>query len=312
MVDFNDVKIAHERISSFIHRTPIMSSTAINEMCSANIAFKCENFQKVGAFKYRGATNAVQSLRDEDANRGVVTHSSGNHAQALALAAKIRGIKATIIMPSNAPQVKKNAVLGYGAKVIECVPTLIARETTTQKVIDEEGPTFIHPYNNEHIIAGQATAAKELIEDTLSPLDIVMAPVGGGGLLSGTAISTKALSGKTTVIAAEPQGADDAYRSFKSKTLIPQTAPNTICDGLLTSLGDINFEIIMAKVDDILTADDETIKKAMRLVFERMKIIIEPSSAVCLATILLNPEIFKNKKVGIIISGGNYDLSALF
>jgi threonine dehydratase len=311
MVGFKEIEAAHDRIKSYIHRTPVLSSQNINEIAGCEIFFKCENLQKVGAFKFRGATNAVLQLSDEQKKNGVVTHSSGNHAQALALAAKMQGIKAVIVMPSTAPKVKKAAVAGYGAEIVECEPTLEARETTANKIISERGMTFVHPYNNDFIIAGQGTAAKELIEE-VGDLDIVSAPVGGGGLLSGTAISTKAILPDAKVIAAEPKGADDAYRSFKAGKLIPQTAPNTICDGLLTSLGDKTFEVISEKVDDILTVEEETVKKAMRLTWERMKIIIEPSSAVCLATILENPEVFKGKKVGVIISGGNVDFERKF
>lgn len=305
--DYNDILSAHERIKPFIHRTPVLTSSNINNLANAEIYFKCENLQKVGAFKYRGATNAVLSLSKDEAAKGVATHSSGNHAQALALAAKVNGINATIVMPDNAPKVKIDAVASYGAKIIFCEPTLQARESTLQEVIDSEGCTFIHPYNNFNVICGQGTAAKELLEDH-NDLDFVLAPVGGGGLLSGTAISTKALSGIAEVIACEPQGADDAFRSFYAGKLIPQTSPNTVCDGLLTSLGEMNFEIIRKNVDDIMTADDNEIISAMKLIWQRMKIIIEPSSAVPLAVVLKNKEKFTGKKIGIIISGGNVDM----
>lgn len=307
---FADVEKAHQLIQQYAHRTPVMSSVSINEIVGAELFFKCENLQKVGAFKFRGACNAVFSLSDEDAAKGVGTHSSGNHAAALALAARMRGIAAHIVMPINSPEIKKKAVAGYGADITFCQPTLQARESTLAKVIEETGATEIHPYNNFHVIAGQGTAAKELIEDK-GEFDIIMAPVGGGGLLSGTAISTKHLLPGCKVIAAEPAGADDAYRSFQSKKLVPSVQPQTIADGLLTSLGERNFAIIMDKVDDIVTVSEEAIVEAMRLVWERMKIIIEPSSAVPLAAILEKKLDVQNKKVGIILSGGNLDLGKL-
>lgn len=305
--DYNDIVAAHKRIRPFIHHTPIMTSRNINQIAGCEIYFKCENFQKVGAFKYRGATNAILSLSNDEAVKGVATHSSGNHAQALALAANVNGINATIVMPNNAPKVKIDAVKSYGAKIIFCEPTLQARESTLNEVLDNEGCTFIHPYQNFNVICGQGTAAKELIEDN-QELDYVLAPVGGGGLLSGTAITTKSISPKSKVIACEPLGADDAYKSFYAGKLIPQTNPNTVCDGLLTSLGELNFIIISKNVDEILTVDDNEIIAAMKLVWQRMKIIIEPSSAVPLAVVLKNKEKFAGKKVGIIISGGNVDM----
>ncbi len=307
---FADVEKAHELVKKYAHRTPILQSSGINSIVGGELYFKCENLQKVGAFKFRGACNAVFSLSEEDAAKGVATHSSGNHAAALALAAKIRGIAAHIVMPSNSPEIKKKAVAGYGAQITLCEPTLQARENTLAEVIKETGATEIHPYNNFNVIAGQGTAAKELIEDA-GEFDILMAPVGGGGLLSGTAISTKHLLPACKVIAAEPAGADDAFRSFYSKKLIPSEHPKTIADGLLTSLGERNFAIILDKVDDIVTVSEESIVAAMRLIWERMKIIIEPSSAVPLAAILEGKVDIKNKKVGIILSGGNLDLGKL-
>ncbi len=307
---FADVEKAHELVKKYAHRTPVLQSSGINSIVGGELYFKCENLQKVGAFKFRGACNAVFSLSEEDAAKGVATHSSGNHAAALALAAKIRGIAAHIVMPSNSPEIKKKAVAGYGAQITLCDPTLQARESTLAEVIKETGATEIHPYNNFNVIAGQGTAAKELIEDA-GEFDIVMAPVGGGGLLSGTAISTKHLLPACKVIAAEPAGADDAFRSFYSKKLIPSEHPKTIADGLLTSLGERNFAIILDKVDDIVTVSEESIVAAMRLIWERMKIIIEPSSAVPLAAILEGKVDVQNKKVGIILSGGNLDLEKL-
>ena len=305
-----DIKAAHDRIRPYIHHTPVLSSKSINEIVGAELFFKCENLQKVGAFKFRGACNSVFSLSDEEAKNGVCTHSSGNHAAALALAARMRGIPAYIVMPENAPEIKKIAVAGYGAQITFCTPTLEARESTLKKVDSETGATEIHPYNYFNVICGQGTAAKELIEE-IGLLDVVMAPVGGGGLLSGTAISTKALLPNALVIAAEPAGADDAFRSFYSKILQPSVAPKTIADGLLTSLGSLTFPIIMNEVDQIATVSEESIVAAMRMIWERMKIIIEPSSAVPLAAILENKVDVKGKKVGIILSGGNIDLGRL-
>ncbi len=307
---FFDIEKAHNTIQKYAHRTPVLTSKSINKIVGGELHFKCENFQKVGAFKFRGACNAVFSLSEVDAQKGVATHSSGNHAAALALAAKLRGVAAHIVMPENSPEIKKQAVAGYGANITFCKPTLQARENTLAKVVVKTGATEIHPYNNFNVIAGQGTAAKELIEDT-GDLDIILVPVGGGGLLSGTAISTKKLLPNCKVIAAEPAGADDAFQSFQSKKLVPSENPNTIADGLLTSLGERNFEIIMDKVDDIVTVSEENIIAAMRMIWERMKIIIEPSSAVPLAAILEGKVDVKNRKVGIILSGGNLDLERL-
>ena len=307
---FDDVQKAHEIVNKYAHRTPVLTSSSINKIVGGNLFFKCENFQKVGAFKFRGACNAVFSLTGEEAQKGVATHSSGNHAAALALAAKMRGIAANIVMPDNSPEIKKKAVAGYGAKITFCEPTLQARESTLAKIVTETGATEIHPYNNFNVIAGQGTAAKELIEDS-GDFDIIIAPVGGGGLLSGTALSTKHLLPDCKVIAAEPAGADDAYRSFHEKKIIPSVSPKTIADGLLTSLGSRNFAIIMENVDDIVTVSEEKIVEAMRMIWERMKIIIEPSSAVPLAAILEGKIDIQNKKVGIILSGGNLDLGKL-
>ncbi len=307
---FEDIKAAYDRIRPYIHHTPVLSSKSINEIVGAELFFKCENLQKVGAFKFRGACNSVFSLSDEEAKNGVCTHSSGNHAAALALAARMRGIPAFIVMPENAPEIKKIAVAGYGAQITFCTPTLEARESTLKKVAAETGATEIHPYNYFNVICGQGTAAKELIEE-IGSLDVVMAPVGGGGLLSGTALSTKALLPNALVIAAEPAGADDAFRSFYSKILQPSVAPKTIADGLLTSLGSLTFPIILNEVDQIATVSEEGIVVAMRMIWERMKIIIEPSSAVPLAAILENKVDVKGKKIGIILSGGNIDLGKL-
>lgn len=307
---FKDVVDAHKRITAFIHRTPVLSCTTINRISEADIYFKCENFQKVGAFKYRGATNAVLQLSESQKTSGVATHSSGNHAAALALAASKNGVKSFIVMPKNAPEIKKNAVRGYGAEIIFCENTLESREETLSKVIEQTGATFIHPYNQIEVISGQGTAALELLND-VSELDSVLAPVGGGGLLSGTAMYSKGFNNKIKVFGAEPELADDACQSFHNGKLIPVGHTNTIADGLRTSLGDITFDIISNNVDDIYTVSEAEIIEAMQLVMERMKIVIEPSSAVPLAAVLKNKNEFKGKKVGIILSGGNVDLKNL-
>ncbi|MEW6006468.1 MAG: pyridoxal-phosphate dependent enzyme [Stygiobacter sp.] len=301
---------ARERISNQVKRTPILTSSSINKILNANIFFKCENFQKVGAFKFRGASNAVLSLNEKEMINGVATHSSGNHAAALALAAKMKNIPAYIVMPKTAPEIKKKAVAGYGAKIIFCEPTLKAREETLNNVIQETNAIFIHPYDNYDVIAGQSTAAQEIFAE-LNDLDFIIAPVGGGGLLSGTALSTKYFSPKTKIIGAEPKEADDAFKSFNDKKIYPSINPKTICDGLLTQLSEKTFKIITNTVDEILTAKEETIIEAMKLIWERMKIIIEPSSAVTLAIMIENQEKFLKKKIAIILSGGNVDLKNL-
>ncbi len=307
---FSDVLEASERIKEYIHRTPVLTSRAINEIAGAELFFKCENMQKVGAFKFRGATNAVLSLTAEELSKGVCTHSSGNHAQALALAARMKEVPAYIVMPSNSPQVKKDAVAGYGANILYCEPTLAARESTLADVVAKTGSIFIHPYNNFKVIAGQATSALELM-DEVKDLDYVITPVGGGGLLSGTLLSVGALSQHTKVIAGEPEGADDAYRSILKGEIVPSDNPRTICDGLLTSLGEMTFAIISKNIYKIITVDDATTINAMRLIWERMKIIVEPSSAVTLAIVLSEKIDLKGKRIGLILSGGNVDLAKL-
>ena len=287
-----------------------MSSYNLNNIIGGEIFFKCENLQKAGAFKSRGACNAVFSLDENELSNGVCTHSSGNHAAALARAASLRKTKAYIVMPDNSSRVKIDAVKQYGGEITFCSPNLKSREETLKMIIEKTGALEIHPYNDYRIIAGQATAAKELIED-VSNLDIIMAPVGGGGLLSGTALSALFFSPETKVIAAEPLGADDAFRSFYERKFIPSVNPVTIADGLLTSLGTLTYPIIRKYVDEIITVKEETIVLAMKLIWERMKIIIEPSSAVPFAAILENKSKFKNKKTGIILSGGNVDLDKL-
>ncbi len=308
--DIETIRQAALRIKPFIHHTPVLTCQSLNQMVKAELFFKCENFQKVGAFKFRGATNAVLSLSDEEANRGVATHSSGNHAQALALAARIRGINAYIVMPKNSSTVKIKAVEGYGGNIIFCESTLQAREDTLTQIVKETGATFIHPYNDYRIIAGQGTCVLELLEEVQN-LDVVTAPVGGGGLLSGTALTVNYLSPQTKVIAAEPEGADDAYRSFNEGRLIPQTNPQTIADGLRTSLGDKTFPIIKKQVDRIVTVSEDAIVSSMRIIWERMKIIVEPSAAVPFGALLENKIDVKDKRVGIILSGGNVDLDHL-
>ena len=306
----NDIINAANRISNYVHKTPVLSSELLNKYFGAELFFKCENFQKVGAFKSRGAVNAVFSLDENEIKNGVCTHSSGNHAQALARAAKLRNIPAYIVMPNNSPKVKFDAVKGYGGNITFCEPTLIARETTFKKIKQKTSATEIHPYNNLKIITGQATAAMELFDQT-EKLDIIMAPVGGGGLLSGTALSTHYFSPGTKVIAGEPEMANDAYRSFYEGKFIPSENPQTIADGLLTSLGSITYPIICDYVDDIVLCSESAIIEAMKLIWTRMKIIVEPSSAVCLASMLEKKFDYKGKRIGIILSGGNVELSKL-
>lgn len=307
---FEDVLAAAERIRSHVHRTPVMTSKAVDGIAEAQLHFKCENLQKVGAFKARGATNAVLLLDDEAAGRGVATHSSGNHAAALAYAAGIRGVPANVVMPSSAPPVKKAAVSGYGALITECEPTLEARETTLDAVVKRTGATFIHAYDNPMVIAGQGTASLELITD-VPDLETVIAPVGGGGLMSGTAIAVSSSRPDITIWGSEPAGADDAFRSLRDGTLYPSVKPKTIADGLLTSLSDRTFRILSDQLDGILTVNEETIVRAMRLLWERMKLVVEPSGAVPLAAVLQHPEHFANRRVGLIISGGNVELDHL-
>lgn len=303
-----DIRVAHKRITPFIHRTPIMTSQCLNTLAGAKIFFKCENLQKTGSFKIRGTTNAVSWLTPDQLVKGVATHSSGNHAAALACAATSQKSKAYIVMPRNAPNVKKTAVRSYGGEIIECEPTLQARETELNKVAERCGAYFVPPSNHPHIIAAQGTAFVELFED-VGECDYVIVSVGGGGLLSGTGIASSHLSPNTQVIAAEPSGADDAYRSFYAGYIIPSEHPTSIADGLLTSLGSLTFAAIQRYVADILTVDDDLIRQAMRLIWERMKIVIEPSAAVPLAVIIANPKRFVDKRVSVIISGGNLDLA---
>ncbi|MBS1506873.1 MAG: pyridoxal-phosphate dependent enzyme [Bacteroidetes bacterium] len=306
MISKTDIEDAHKRIKPFIHRTPVLTSASIDEIAGCSVYFKCENFQKVGAFKARGAMNAALSLGPDRVIKGLATHSSGNHAQAIARAGKILGVKSYIVMPRTAPEIKKKGVKGYGGEIFECEPTLAARETTLAEVIKKTGATEIHPFNNYEVMAGQATAAKELFEEA-PKLDFLFAPVGGGGLLSGTALAAKYFSPSTKVIAGEPAGSDDAYRSMKSGK-IEQAQSQTIADGLLTTLGDKTFPIIKELVSEVITVTDDEIIAAMRLIWERLKIIVEPSCAVPFAAVLKDKEKFAGKNVGVILSGGNVDL----
>lgn len=308
--DKNEILATMERITPFIHKTPVLTSTSINRILGVELFFKCENFQRMGAYKMRGAVNAVLKLSDEEKARGVVTHSSGNFAQALALAAKSVNIKAYIVMPSNAPKVKKAAVLEYGAEVIECPPTTQDREAVAAKITKEKGATFIHPSNDLNVIFGQGTAALELIKEQ-NALDYIFVPVGGGGLLAGTALAAHYFSPGTKVIAGEPFGADDAYHSLKAGKIIPCENPLTIADGLRTSLGDKNFPIIQKLVKEIIRVEEQEIIDAMKMIWQRMKIIIEPSSAVAFAALIREKGRFKNKKAGVILSGGNVDVENL-
>lgn len=302
------IEKAAERIAPYIHSTPILTNKSINELTGLDLYFKCENFQKIGAFKIRGGMNASLQLNSEQLSKGVATHSSGNHAQALAFAAKMLDIKAYIVMPESSPQVKVNAVRGYGAEVTICASNQAARESTLQTIVDKTGATFIHPYDNDEVITGQATCVKEMIE-ALPDIDIVVTPVGGGGLLSGTCLGAHYFKPGLKVYAGEPEGAADAVLSIQTGKVEKAPFINTIADGLMTTLSERTLHIIKEHVTEILLVSDEEIKAALRLVYERMKIIIEPSCAVPLAAVLKNPALFKGKKVGIILSGGNVDLS---
>jgi len=306
----DNITKAHSRIQQFIHRTPVLSSQLINQLVEADLYFKCENFQKMGAFKMRGATNAILKLTEEQRSKGVVTHSSGNFAQALSLAAKSLGVKAHIVMPENAPQVKKNAVLQYNGSITECESTTKARQETANRIQDSTGATFIHPSNDMDVIIGNGTACKELLED-YNDLDYIVCPIGGGGLIAGTALAAHYFGKQCQVIGAEPMVVDDAYRSLMSGKIETNSTTNTIADGLKTQLGDINFPIIQKYIKQIIRVEESEIISAMTLVFERLKIVIEPSSAVALAAVIKQKEHFKNKKIGVLFSGGNVDLSRL-
>src|SRR5215213_7877343 len=309
-VTLREIREAAQRIRPYIHRTPVLTSESLNQKVGAQVFLKCENLQKVGAFKFRGACNAVFSLSDEEAARGVCTHSSGNHAQALALAARMRGIPAYIVMPNNAPAVKKNAVAGYGGQITFCEPTLQARESTLERIRLDTGANVVHPYNDERVIAGQGTAVLELLEE-IPALDVIIAPVGGGGLLSGTAIAATETKKGIRVIAGEPEMADDAFRSIQTGRIIPSEHPKTIADGLLTSLGTLTFPIIQERVEQIVTVSEQGIIDSMKFIWERAKIIIEPSSAVAVGVLWEKKIDLRGLKVGVILSGGNVDLEKL-
>lgn len=305
-----ELKFTQDAIKTMIHRTPVLTNQYLNELVGGSIYFKCENFQKVGAFKMRGAASASLRLNTDTMKNGIATHSSGNHAQAVARAAQVLGIPAYIVMPKNAPEIKVEGTRSYGAEIIFCEPTQNARETTLAEVVSKTGAHFIHPYDNYDVIAGQASVALELLEDFPS-LDMVMAPVGGGGLLSGTALAVHYMNPNIIVLGAEPKRVDDAYRSLKSGQIEQNQRTDTIADGLRTTLGELTLDIIKRHVTEILTAEEDEIIQAMRLIWERMKIIIEPSCAVPLATILANKETFRGKKTGVILTGGNVDLGNL-
>ena len=307
---YQDMLDAHERIRPYIRRTPIRTSDYLNELTGAKLFFKCENLQEPGAFKVRGATNAVFGLSEAQAAKGVATHSSGNHASCLSYAAMLRGIPCNVVMPKTAPQAKKDTVRRYGGKITECEPSTTSREATFAKVQAETGGDFVHPYNDPRVIAGQGTCSKELIEDT-DGLDFVVAPIGGGGMISGTCLTLSTLAPETKVIAAEPEQADDAYRSFKAGHIIADDAPKTIADGLLVPLKDLTWHFVKNHVSDMFTASDPEIIDAMKLTWKHLRVVMEPSSAVPLAIILKNKDHFKGKRVGVIITGGNVDLDKL-
>ncbi len=308
--DFDDVLAARERIAPYIHRTPVLTSSYLNQLSGAELFFKCENFQKAGAFKVRGASNAVFGLSGEAAAKGVATHSSGNHALSLSYAAGRRGIGATVVMPRTAPEVKKAAVRGYGGKVLECEPSTTAREEMLQELVARTGADFVHPYDDERVIAGQATCSLELNED-VGELDAIVAPIGGGGMISGTCLSMSRVSPGTRIYAAEPEQADDAYRSFKAGEIIEDDAPQTVADGLKVSLRPRTWHFVSNYLTEVLLAGEQEIIDAMYITWQRMKIVCEPSSSVPLATILKNKDLFRGKRVGIIVTGGNVDLENL-
>lgn len=304
---YNDVKQAHNLIQKQIHKTPVLYSYLIDNIAGAELFFKCENFQKTGSFKIRGATNSILNLSASEREYGVVAHSSGNHAQALAYTASKNGIKSYIVMPNNSPKVKIDAVRSYGANITFCEPTLEAREENTNAIIEETGAKLIHPYDYFYTIAGQGTCAKELLEDVVD-LDFIVSPIGGGGLMSGTLLSRNKLKKNCKVIGAEPEGANDAFLSMKAGKLVKNNKTNTICDGLLTNLSNLTFEIISKNIDDIYCVTDDEVKEAQTLIMQRMKIIVEPSSATTLAVVLKNKSIFEGKRIGLILTGGNVDI----
>lgn len=307
---YEDMLAAHERIGPHIRKTPIRRSHYLNELSAADLYFKCENFQEPGAFKVRGASNAVFGLSAEQAQKGVATHSSGNHASCLSYAAMLRGIPCNVVMPHTAPQAKKDTVRRYGGKITECEPSTTSREETFAKVQAETGGDFVHPYNDPRVIAGQGTCAKELMEQT-DGVDLVVAPIGGGGMISGTCLTLSTLAPATQIIAAEPEQADDAYRSFKAGYIIADDAPKTVADGLLVPLKDLTWHFVSNHVSDILTVSEQEIVDAMKLLWKHLRVVVEPSSAVAFAIVLKNKDRLANKRVGIILTGGNVDLDKL-
>lgn len=307
---YADVEAAHARIAPYIHRTPVLTSSFLNALTGAELFFKCENFQKAAAFKARGASNAVFSLTDAQAALGVATHSSGNHGLCLSYAAGRRGIPCTVVMPRTAPQAKKDAVAGYGGRVVECEPSTTSREAVFAEVVAGTGADFVHPYNDPRVIAGQATCSRELNEQ-VPGLDAMIAPIGGGGMISGTCLALSTIAPNIKIYAAEPEQADDAYRSFKAGHIIADDAPVTVADGLKVPLKELTWHFVQRHVTDILRTSEQEIIDAMRLTWARMKIVIEPSCAVPLAAILRNPDVFQGKRVGVIITGGNVDLDKL-
>ncbi len=307
---FDDVLAAHARIAPYIHRTPVLTSSYLDELTGARVFFKCENFQKAGAFKVRGACNAVFGLSDEMAARGVATHSSGNHALSLSYAAGQRGIPCNVVMPRTAPQAKKDAVRGYGGVITECEPSTTSREAVFAQVQAATGAEFVHPYNDPRVIAGQATCSRELL-DQVAGLDAIIAPIGGGGMISGTCLTVSSIAPGVAIYAAEPKNADDAYRSFKAGQIIADDAPETVADGLKVPLKDLTWHFVSTHVTDVFTATEDEIIDAMKLTWKRMKIVMEPSCAVPLATILANPEVFRGRRIGVVITGGNVDLDNL-
>ncbi|MBW3098333.1 beta-hydroxyaspartate dehydratase BhcB [Pseudohoeflea coraliihabitans] len=308
--NFDDVRAAHARIGPYIHHTPILTSSYLDSLSGAKLFFKCENLQKAGAFKVRGACNAVFGLSDNDAKAGVATHSSGNHALSLSYAAGRRGIPVTVVMPHTAPDAKKAAVRGYGGRIVECEPSTSSREAVFARVVAETGAEFVHPYNDHRVIAGQATCAKELIEE-IGALDAVIAPIGGGGMISGCCLTLSTLAPHVKIYAGEPENADDAHRSLKAGHIIADDAPQTVADGLKVPLKDLTWHFVSRHVEDILTVSEEEIIAAMRLAWQRLKIVLEASSAVALAAVLKHRETFADQKVGIIVTGGNVDLDKL-
>lgn len=310
MLTLKDIELAHERIRPFIHRTPILTNSSINELVGANLFFKCENFQKAGSFKIRGATNTVELLSESELKRGVATTSSGNHGAALSMAVTRRGGETRVVMPTNTPKIKVNNVMRNGGEVVWCEPDQKFRESVLRDVVNETGATVVHPYNDERIMAGQGTCAKEMLED-IPTLDIIVSPVSGGGLLSGTLIASKNMKKSIEVFGAEPEEADDAFQSLKQGKIVPNKTINTVCDGLRAEIGSKTFPVIQDLVDGIETVSETDIVESLRMIWERMKIIVEPSCSISLAMVIKNSNLFKDKNVGLIMSGGNVDLNSL-